>query len=104
MTTPTPRVFSMRHGAASIFSGHCVLIAAVTIPVAQLTTAAKKPGLAMRASGRRYAGEHEPALLSFLCGAVAATPGSDHQPDSAVICMIAPGARCGRACHLGSPF
>jgi len=68
MTTPTPRVFSMRHGAASIFSGHCVLIAAVSIPVAQLTTAAKKPGLAMRASGRRYAGEHEPALLSFYAG------------------------------------
>lgn len=39
--------------------GHSVLIAAAAITVATLTTAAKKPGVFMRISGRRYDGEHE---------------------------------------------
>lgn len=44
--------------AASLV-GHSVLIAAVAITAATLTTAAKKPDLFMRISGRRYDGEHE---------------------------------------------
>lgn len=44
--------------AASLL-GHSVLIAAAAITVATLATAAKKPGLFMRAAGRRHDGEHE---------------------------------------------
>lgn len=44
--------------AASLL-GHSVLIAAAAITVATLTTAAKKPDVFMRASGRRHDGEHE---------------------------------------------
>ena len=44
--------------AASLL-GHSVLIAAVAITVATLTTAAKKPDVFMRYSGRRHDGEHE---------------------------------------------
>lgn len=44
--------------AASLL-GHSVLIAAAAITVATLTTAAKKPGVFMRYSGRRHDGEHE---------------------------------------------
>ena len=43
--------------AASLL-GHSVLIAAATITVATLTTAAKKPDVFMRYSGRRRDGEH----------------------------------------------
>ena len=39
--------------------GHTVLIAAAAITVATLTTAAKKPQVFIRASGRRSDGEHE---------------------------------------------
>jgi len=39
--------------------GHSVLIAAAAITVATLTTAAKKPQVFIRASGRRRDGEHE---------------------------------------------
>jgi hypothetical protein len=39
--------------------GHTVLIAAAAITVATLTTAAKKPQVFIRASGRRGDGEHE---------------------------------------------
>jgi hypothetical protein len=44
--------------AASMI-GHAVLIGAVAITVATLTTAAAKPQLFMRGSGRRHDGEHE---------------------------------------------
>lgn len=44
--------------AASLL-GHSVLIAAVAITVGTLTTAAKKPDVFMRVSGRRHDGEHE---------------------------------------------
>lgn len=44
--------------AASLL-GHTVLIAAAAITVATLTTAAKKPGVFTRFSGRRHDGEHE---------------------------------------------
>lgn len=44
--------------AASVF-GHIILIAAVAITVATLTTAAKNPKLFIRGSGRRGDGEHE---------------------------------------------
>ena len=44
--------------AASLI-GHTVLIAAAAITVATLTTAATKPEVFMRGSGRRYDGEHE---------------------------------------------
>lgn len=44
--------------AASLL-GHAVLIAAAAITVATLTTAARKPNVFIRASGRRYDGEHE---------------------------------------------
>lgn len=44
--------------AASLM-GHAVLIAAVAITVATLTTAAKRPQAFSRASGRRQDGEHE---------------------------------------------
>ena len=44
--------------AASLV-GHSFLIAAAAITVATLTTAAKKPGVFMRISGRRHDGEHE---------------------------------------------
>jgi hypothetical protein len=39
--------------------GHTVLIAATAITVATLTTAAKKPQVFIRASGRRHDGEHD---------------------------------------------
>ena len=39
--------------------GHAVLIAAAAITVATLTTAAKKPQVFIRLSGRRRDGEHE---------------------------------------------
>jgi len=39
--------------------GHTVLIAASAITVATLTSAARKPQLFMRTSGRRSDGEHE---------------------------------------------
>jgi hypothetical protein len=39
--------------------GHVVLIAAAAITVATYTTAAKKPHLFMRGSGRRSDGEHD---------------------------------------------
>ncbi len=39
--------------------GHTVLIGAAAITVATLATAAKKPELFMRGSGRRNDGEHE---------------------------------------------
>jgi len=39
--------------------GHTILIAAAAITVATLTTAAKKPQVFIRASGRRHDGEHE---------------------------------------------
>ncbi|MBZ0261941.1 MAG: hypothetical protein K8F90_15250 [Hyphomicrobiales bacterium] len=39
--------------------GHTVLIAAAAITVATLTTAAKKPQVFIRASGRSRDGEHE---------------------------------------------
>jgi hypothetical protein len=39
--------------------GHSVLIAAAAITVATFTVAANKPGLFVRASGRRPDGEHE---------------------------------------------
>ncbi|AGI67510.1 hypothetical protein OAN307_c18560 [Octadecabacter antarcticus 307] len=44
--------------AASII-GHAVLIAAAAITVATYTTAAKKPTLFARGSGRRGDGEHD---------------------------------------------
>jgi hypothetical protein len=44
--------------AASLI-GHTVLIAAAAITVATLTTAANKPRMFIRGSGRRYDGEHE---------------------------------------------
>jgi len=44
--------------AASVL-GHAVLIAAAAITVATLTTAAKKPNVFMRYSGRRRDGEHQ---------------------------------------------
>jgi hypothetical protein len=44
--------------AASVV-GHAVLIAAAAITVATLTTAATKPELFIRGSGRRHDGEHE---------------------------------------------
>ena len=44
--------------AASLL-GHTALIAAAAITVATLTTAAKKPQMFIRASGRRHDGEHE---------------------------------------------
>jgi hypothetical protein len=44
--------------AASLI-GHSVLIAAAAITVATLTTAAKKPQVFIRGSGRRHDGEHE---------------------------------------------
>ena len=44
--------------AASLV-GHSVLIAAAGITVATLATAAKKPDVIMRISGRRSDGEHE---------------------------------------------
>lgn len=44
--------------AASLI-GHTVLIAAAAITVATLAAAAKKPGVFIRASGRRHDGEHE---------------------------------------------
>jgi hypothetical protein len=39
--------------------GHAVLIAAAAITVATLTTAAKKPQVFIRGSGRRGDGEHD---------------------------------------------
>lgn len=39
--------------------GHTILIAAAAITVATLTTAAKKPQMFIRGSGRRNDGEHE---------------------------------------------
>ena len=44
--------------AASLV-GHAVLIAAAAITVATLATAAKKPQVFIRSSGRRHNGEHE---------------------------------------------
>lgn len=44
--------------AASLV-GHAVLIGAAAITVASLATAAKKPKVFMRFSGRRIDGEHE---------------------------------------------
>ncbi|MGR3616628.1 MAG: hypothetical protein ACU0BB_11365 [Paracoccaceae bacterium] len=44
--------------AASVL-GHAVLIAAAAITVATLTTAAKKPNVFKRYSGRRCDGEHQ---------------------------------------------
>lgn len=44
--------------AASLV-GHTVLIAAAAVTVAILTTAAKKPEVFIRGSGRRNDGEHE---------------------------------------------
>lgn len=44
--------------AASLL-GHSVLIAAAAITVATLTTAATRPQVFIRASGRRHDGEHE---------------------------------------------
>lgn len=44
--------------AASLI-GHAILIGAVAITVATLTTAAKRPQVFMRRSGRRKDGEHE---------------------------------------------
>lgn len=44
--------------AASLI-GHTVLIAAASITVATLRTAARKPQVFMRSSGRRHDGEHD---------------------------------------------
>ena len=55
--------FSIAIGSYTFFAasviGHTVLIAAAAITVATLTTAAKKPEVFIRRSGRRYDGEHE---------------------------------------------
>ncbi len=49
---------SYTFAAASVI-GHSVLIGAVAITVATLTTAAKKPQLFVRSFGRRNDGEHQ---------------------------------------------
>jgi hypothetical protein len=55
--------FSLAIGSYTFFAasllGHAVLIAAAAITVATLTTAAKKPQVFVRMSGRRQDGEHE---------------------------------------------
>lgn len=55
--------FSLAIGSYTLLAwsvlGHTVLIAAAAITVATLTTAAKKPQVFIRASGRRRDGEHE---------------------------------------------
>lgn len=55
--------FSVAIGSYTVFAasvlGHATLIAASAITVATLTTAAKKPQLFVRRSGRRSDGEHE---------------------------------------------
>ncbi len=55
--------FSLAIGSYTFFAaslvGHTVLIAAVAITVATLTTAASKPQMFIRGSGRRPDGEHE---------------------------------------------
>lgn len=55
--------FAVAIGSYTFFAysllGHAVLIAAVAITVATLTTAATKPLVFVRTSGRRHDGEHE---------------------------------------------
>ena len=55
--------FSLAIGSYTFFAaswaGHAVLIAAATITVATLTTAATRPQLFTRGFGRRHDGEHE---------------------------------------------
>ena len=55
--------FSVAIGSYTIFAwsvvGHTVLIAALAITVATLTTASKRPLLFVRGFGRRSDGEHE---------------------------------------------
>lgn len=55
--------FSIAIGSYTVLAisvlGHTVLIAAAAITVATLTTAAKKPQVFIRASGRREDGEHD---------------------------------------------
>ena len=55
--------FSIALGSYTVLAisvlGHTVLIAAAAITVATLTTAAKKPQVFIRGSGRRDDGEHD---------------------------------------------
>ncbi len=55
--------FSLAIGSYTFFAaslvGHTVLIAAVAITVATLTTAARSPQVFLRGAGRRGDGEHE---------------------------------------------
>jgi hypothetical protein len=55
--------FALALGSYTIFAasvvGHSVLIAATAMTVATLTTAARKPQVFARVSGRRHDGEHE---------------------------------------------
>lgn len=55
--------FSIAIGSYTVFAasvlGHTILIAAVAITVATLTTAAKKPEIFIRGLGRRGDGEHQ---------------------------------------------
>ena len=55
--------FSIALGSYTVLAisvlGHTVLIAAAAITVATLTTAAKKPQIFVRGSGRRDDGEHD---------------------------------------------